>query len=420
LCIISWIIAPVLLEVWLGTVPPETVVIFRVLTIATAFDAIGQAPENVLWGRGQIRYVLTMRTAQTIVTAVVLWVLVEQYGAVGAALALLLPMPLASTAFAYWAAKECDVSLIDLARGVFDGLLLPSMACGAATLLIADFTRPSAPSPVIAIATIGELVYLGVFYFFGARWVERMLIHSALDRLLTVARWCYPGMKALCRVLRIHPGGHPLGLAVSELVRDPYASPEFFDHLYRSREDPWDYATNPDELERHRVAAALLDRERSGKLFSVALEIGCSEGIFTEMLSQRCDRVLAVDFSCVALERAHNRLAKTNVAFCQWDLRRDPIPGHFDLIVAMDVLSTIHRPLALRAAFGKLIAGMRTADLLLAGDFREGHRVESSWWSKHLMRGGKYVIAALASETNLQLVAAETTDTHVFALLRKR
>jgi SAM-dependent methyltransferase len=362
--------------------------------------------------------VLTIRIVQTIATALLTWALIEESGIAGAAWALLLPMPLASAAFAHGAARECDVSILDLGREVFDGLPLPNFACGAAILLL-GFAYPSGRSAIIAIAAIGGVVYAAFFYVYGARPDERMLVHSALDRLLNMIRPCYPALGALCRALRVHPGGHPFGLAISELIRDPYASPEFFDRLYQSREDPWDYAINPQEVKRHRLAIDLLDRTRSGRLFSNALEIGCAEGIFTEMLSQRCERLLAVDFSQVALERARKRLRGDNVFFRQWDLRKDYIPDHFDLIVAMDVLTTIHRPLGLRAAFSKLIAGMRTADLLLAGDFRENRTVETSWWSRHLLRGGKCVIAALASENNVQQVAAAATDTHVFALLRK-
>src|SRR5262249_4726931 len=49
-CVEAWILAPALLHGWLGQVPRDTLATFRALTLATAFAALGEVPENVLWG----------------------------------------------------------------------------------------------------------------------------------------------------------------------------------------------------------------------------------------------------------------------------------------------------------------------------------------------------------------------------------
>jgi hypothetical protein len=86
----------------------------------------------------------------------------------------------------------------------------------------------------------------------------------------------------------------------------------------------------------------------------------------------------------------------------------------------MDVLTCIRRPGRLRRAYDKLISGMRPGGLLLAGDFRYDRRLESSWWRKRLLHGGKWVIEALAAHPGLVTVKKASTETHVFALLRKK
>lgn len=43
-----------------------------------------------------------------------------------------------------------------------------------------------------------------------------------------------------------------------------------------------------------------LDSVRDRACFRRALEIGCAEGVFTELLASRCENLLAVDLSAVA------------------------------------------------------------------------------------------------------------------------
>ncbi|HET6391046.1 SAM-dependent methyltransferase [Hyphomicrobium sp.] len=70
-----------------------------------------------------------------------------------------------------------------------------------------------------------------------------------------------------------------------------------------------------------------------------ALELGCAEGIFTEMLSARAERVLATDISMVAIERARERCARlSNVSFAWCDISASLPRGEFDLIVCSEIL----------------------------------------------------------------------------------
>ncbi len=108
--------------------------------------------------------------------------------------------------------------------------------------------------------------------------------------------------------------------------------------------DPYGFAR---DLEQFRFQRALefLRLAKPDGVFPSVLEVGCAEGMFTRMLAERCGTLLAVDLSAIALQRAKQRCSdRSNIEFAEWDVRRDPINGTFDLIVATGVLEYILRP----------------------------------------------------------------------------
>lgn len=108
-----------------------------------------------------------------------------------------------------------------------------------------------------------------------------------------------------------------------------------FAGFYRDSADPWSYETSRYEADKYRATlAALPDRP-----IRRALEMGCSIGVFTEMLAERCEELVAADFSSFAVERTRKRLAgRPSVRVERRDLR-DSIPvGPFDLVVCSEIL----------------------------------------------------------------------------------
>jgi len=170
--------------------------------------------------------------------------------------------------------------------------------------------------------------------------------------------------------------------------------------------DPWKYTSNELEIFRHRREAEMLDNIRGNRRFACVLEAGCAEGVFTEILAERCDSLLATDFSPLALARARQRRQWTgHVSFAQLDLRVDPLPNVFDLIVAIHVVEYIKNPIALRRVREKLVQGVRPGGYLLIGsctgdnEFREG-----LWWSRYMLRGGQRINAFFAAHPQLSVV----------------
>jgi 2-polyprenyl-3-methyl-5-hydroxy-6-metoxy-1,4-benzoquinol methylase len=184
--------------------------------------------------------------------------------------------------------------------------------------------------------------------------------------------------------------------------------------------DPWNYLGNPGESERFHNALELLDGARQGRIYKQAMEIGCAEGIFTEMLAPRCQSLLAVDIISTALARAAERCAGMGVTFSQWDLADSPMPDGLDLLVIMDVLELLFRPADVKIARDKLVSALRPGGHLLLGNSRQNPLFETSRWGKRMLRGGKRITEYFCEHPRLELVAMETREFYVNAIFRTR
>jgi predicted TPR repeat methyltransferase len=110
---------------------------------------------------------------------------------------------------------------------------------------------------------------------------------------------------------------------------------DYFEGLYAESGDPWDFETS--EYEQHKYARTL--SVLGEHTFRRALEAGASIGVFTEMLADRCDELLAVDVSERAVEAARRRLSgRGHVRVERRTLPEEMPEGPFNLIVASEVL----------------------------------------------------------------------------------
>jgi len=110
---------------------------------------------------------------------------------------------------------------------------------------------------------------------------------------------------------------------------------DYFEGLYAESGDPWDFETSEYEQKKYARTLAVLGR----RTFRRALEAGASIGVFTEMLADRCDELLAVDVSERAVAEARRRLSgRGHVRVERRTLPEEMPDGPFDLIVASEVL----------------------------------------------------------------------------------
>lgn len=121
-----------------------------------------------------------------------------------------------------------------------------------------------------------------------------------------------------------------------------------FERLYQQSPDPWGYRTSRYEQEKYAATLAALPKQTHG----LALEVGCSIGVFTGQLAGRCQYVVAIDFSLSALELARRNLQSvSNVDLLRASFPEETPPGSWDLIVCSEVLYYLQPP-ALADAIG--------------------------------------------------------------------
>jgi cyclopropane fatty-acyl-phospholipid synthase-like methyltransferase len=107
--------------------------------------------------------------------------------------------------------------------------------------------------------------------------------------------------------------------------------------MYADSADPWELGTRWYEQRKYAITLAMLPRRH----YSHAFEPGCSVGVLTALLTERCTRVTATDVAAAALESAQQRLGELG--------RRDQVTllrasvdelwpaGSFDLLVLSEV-----------------------------------------------------------------------------------
>ena len=144
----------------------------------------------------------------------------------------------------------------------------------------------------------------------------------------------------------------------------------------------------------------------SHEAFSSVREIATSTGL---------------DFSEVALTRARARLADNgHVELKHWDMRTEPIEGSYDLVVAMGVITSLYRPRDVRNISRSIVAALVPHGYLLFSDVRQSRVFETSWWGPMMLRGGEQIRRYLTALPDLDVIHTADTDSHVFALYRRR
>jgi SAM-dependent methyltransferase len=151
---------------------------------------------------------------------------------------------------------------------------------------------------------------------------------------------------------------------------------DYFAQMYAGDDDPWGFRTRWYEERKRAVTLAALDRPRYRRAF----EPGCSVGVLTQQLAERCDQLIATDIAPTALEQARARCE--SLPHVELELRGDDEfipPGRFDLIVFSEIGYYFSR-----ARLAQLAAGMADA-LEPDGEFLAVHWLGDS--EDHVLHG---------------------------------
>ena len=109
---------------------------------------------------------------------------------------------------------------------------------------------------------------------------------------------------------------------------------QYFDKIYQSNEDPWNFEHSDYEREKYAATLAALPRP----MYDHAFEIGCSIGVLTQQLATRCRQLLSVDGSEAPLRKAQARLHdQPHVQFEQMKVPDTFPDDQFNLILLSEV-----------------------------------------------------------------------------------
>jgi 2-polyprenyl-3-methyl-5-hydroxy-6-metoxy-1,4-benzoquinol methylase len=147
---------------------------------------------------------------------------------------------------------------------------------------------------------------------------------------------------------------------------------DYFTAMYAAAEDPWRLAERWYERRKYAITVAMLPQPG----YRHAFEPGCSIGVLTELLAERCDHVTATDVAQQALDVAAVRLGRAGLRD-RVTLRRMSIDSEwpaegFDLVVLSEVAYYLGAP-TLRAVLDRECARLAPGTTVVASHWR--HRV---------------------------------------------
>ena len=118
-------------------------------------------------------------------------------------------------------------------------------------------------------------------------------------------------------------------------------SRSYFDDIYRTDPDPWQFESSWYEQRKYALTMAALPHRR----YRSAFEPGCSIGVLSSLLAERCDHLLATDIVPDVLKRARQRCREsTGVHVEERAIPEEWPTGPFDLVVLSEIAYYFDRP----------------------------------------------------------------------------
>ena len=183
---------------------------------------------------------------------------------------------------------------------------------------------------------------------------------------------------------------------------------DFFEDLYVKSVDPFDFETSVYEAAKYHHTVAILPRDR----YKQGVEIGCSIGVLTSWLAEKCEKLLGLDISEQALARATARCTDLpNVTFARMTVPDEFPDQTFDLVVVSEV-----------AYYWSVEDLGRAKDLIAAHQETGGHLLLVHWLPivDYHVQTGDAVHEAWLKDSKWRLVDSDRRDQYRIDLLERR
>lgn len=131
----------------------------------------------------------------------------------------------------------------------------------------------------------------------------------------------------------------------------------YFNSMYRDDNDPWGFETRFYEQRKYDLTIASLTRDR----YRSAFEPGCSNGVLTAKLAERCDQLVGCDIVDSVVDRARERTAELDHVTIEHGRFPDFWPDtRLDLVIWSEVAYYLSSP--------RLVHALTELDARLDGD----------------------------------------------------
>ena len=140
----------------------------------------------------------------------------------------------------------------------------------------------------------------------------------------------------------------------------------YFEMMYEQDPDPWQFESSWYERRKYALTMAALPDQRYHSCF----EPGCSVGVLSQLLADRCDRLLSTDLLPAPLEAASRRLESSPGAHVELRAIPEDWPDvMFDLVVLSELAYYFDRP-TLTEVTARTVGGLTPGGSVVAAHWR--------------------------------------------------
>ena len=180
--IILLIVAPLVLQAWLGSVDQQTLLVLRIAVVGVAATAMGEAFLYAVW-MSSTAAVVSVYGVLIPPSVIGSWALVKTFLTPGAAAAITLTSIALTTSFSLLAVRRYRFSIVDVIREAIAGLPLAVFIAAATTAAGLFLPLPSGWIRPITVSVLGAAAFTVTFFLFGARQNEREIMRSFVYRV---------------------------------------------------------------------------------------------------------------------------------------------------------------------------------------------------------------------------------------------
>ncbi len=205
------LLAPAILTRWIGHAAPDTVLVWRLTTLAVMFEGFGVASSEVMIGRGALSKALSINLTVALATVAATAALVPSMGIVGAGWALLFPSIVGCFWSMLWAAQECGLPFGRFAGKLLPGMTLPLLASILPVAALLSWRPTPGWAGLVVAPAVGGFLFLAVFYTGSPLPDER---HTLQELGRALREWLLPPGAGLIQNQPATPASGTIAVAI--------------------------------------------------------------------------------------------------------------------------------------------------------------------------------------------------------------